>query len=96
MPACREVFVLVPDLISALCLNKKCMNMFLAMEPFDRLLRVLLMPSYVSALRKRKRNADSEIVLCYVLSVMFSPASTWISCNEMPKGAPITRCRCCV
>ena len=57
VPATREVLGSLPTVFSALCLNTRGLNAFIASKPFDKLFQVLLSPDYLPAMR-RKRNTD--------------------------------------
>uniref|UniRef100_A0A1B0DQ42 HECT-type E3 ubiquitin transferase n=1 Tax=Phlebotomus papatasi TaxID=29031 RepID=A0A1B0DQ42_PHLPP len=54
VPATREVLGSLPNVFSALCLNGRGLEAFLAYNPFDRLFRVLLSPNYLPAMRRRR------------------------------------------
>ncbi|XP_059618382.1 E3 ubiquitin-protein ligase HUWE1 [Phlebotomus argentipes] len=54
VPATREVLGSLPNVFSALCLNGRGLEAFLAYGPFDRLFRVLLSPTYLPAMRRRR------------------------------------------
>uniref|UniRef100_A0A1B0GIT8 HECT-type E3 ubiquitin transferase n=1 Tax=Lutzomyia longipalpis TaxID=7200 RepID=A0A1B0GIT8_LUTLO len=54
VPATREVLGSLPNVFSALCLNSRGLEAFLAYGPFDRLFRVLLSPTYLPAMRRRR------------------------------------------
>lgn len=47
----------LPNVFSALCLNTRGLEAFVACQPFDRLFKVLLSPDYLPAMRRR-RSAD--------------------------------------
>ncbi|XP_044741696.1 E3 ubiquitin-protein ligase HUWE1 isoform X4 [Chrysoperla carnea] len=57
VPATREVLASLPNVFSALCLNSRGLDSFVRCRPFDRLFKVLLSPSYLTAMRRR-RSAD--------------------------------------
>ncbi|KAK7483667.1 hypothetical protein BaRGS_00025100, partial [Batillaria attramentaria] len=57
VPATREVLASLPNVFSALCLNTRGLEAFVACRPFDRLFKVLLSPDYLPAMRRR-RSAD--------------------------------------
>ena len=57
VPATREVLASLPNVFSALCLNARGLEAFVACRPFDRLFKVLLSPDYLPAMRRR-RSAD--------------------------------------
>ena len=57
VPATREVLASLPNVFSALCLNTRGLEAFVACRPFERLFQVLLSPDYLPAMRRR-RSAD--------------------------------------
>ena len=54
VPATREVLGSLPNVFSALCLNTRGLDAFVACKPFDRLFKVLLSPDYLPAMRRRR------------------------------------------
>ena len=54
VPATREVLGSLPNVFSALCLNSRGLNAFVACKPFERLFKVLLSPDYLPAMRRRR------------------------------------------
>ena len=54
VPATREVLGSLPNVFSALCLNTRGLNAFVACRPFERVLKVLLSPDYLPAMRRRR------------------------------------------
>ncbi|KAB7504010.1 E3 ubiquitin-protein ligase HUWE1 [Armadillidium nasatum] len=54
VPATREVLASLPNVFSALCLNSRGLQAFVACKPFERLFKVLLSPDYLPAMRRRK------------------------------------------
>lgn len=54
VPATREVLASLPNVFSALCLNARGLQSFVKCKPFERLFKVLLSPTYLSAMRKRR------------------------------------------
>lgn len=54
VPATREVLGSLPNVFSALCLNERGLMEFMSYEPFDKLLKVLLSPDYLVAMRRRR------------------------------------------
>ena len=54
VPATREVLGSLPNVFSALCLNTRGLNAFVACKPFERLFKVLLSPDYLPAMRRRR------------------------------------------
>ena len=59
VPATREVLGSLPNVFSALCLNTRGLEAFVACKPFERLFKVLLSPDYLPAMRRR-RSSDSH------------------------------------
>jgi E3 ubiquitin-protein ligase HUWE1 len=57
VPATREVLGSLPNVFSALCLNTRGLEAFVACKPFERLFKVLLSSDYLPAMRRR-RSAD--------------------------------------
>ena len=57
VPATREVLGSLPNVFSALCLNNRGLDAFVACKPFERLFKVLLSPDYLPAM-KRRRSAE--------------------------------------
>ncbi|XP_011497625.1 PREDICTED: E3 ubiquitin-protein ligase HUWE1 [Ceratosolen solmsi marchali] len=57
VPATREVLGSLPNVFSALCLNQRGLASFTKRRPFERIFKVLLSPTYLSAMRRR-RSAD--------------------------------------
>lgn len=58
IPATREVLSSVPNILSALCLNARGLQTFTDAQPFERLLKVLINPLYLPAMRRRKGTVD--------------------------------------
>ena len=54
VPATREVLGSLPNVFSALCLNSRGLDAFVACKPFERLFKVLLSPDYLPAMRRRR------------------------------------------
>lgn len=54
IPATREVLSSLPNILSAMCLNSRGLQSFIAAEPFDHLFSVLVSPEYLPAMRKKK------------------------------------------
>lgn len=54
VPATREVLGSLPNVFSALCLNRRGLASFVRYNPFDKLFKVLLSPVYLSAMRRRR------------------------------------------
>lgn len=54
VPATREVLGSLPNVFSALCLNARGLQSFVKRKPFERLLKVLISPQYLSAMRRRR------------------------------------------
>lgn len=54
IPVTREVLSALPNILSAMCLNARGLQEFIAAEPFDHLFSVLISPSYLPAMRKKK------------------------------------------
>ncbi|KAG1657518.1 E3 ubiquitin-protein ligase HUWE1 [Nymphon striatum] len=54
VPAAREVLASLPNVFSALCLNSRGLQAFVACKPFERLFKVLLSPDYLQAMRRRR------------------------------------------
>ncbi|XP_035825881.1 E3 ubiquitin-protein ligase HUWE1 isoform X3 [Aplysia californica] len=54
VPATREVLASLPNVFSALCLNARGLEAFVACKPFDRVFKVLLSPDYLPAMRRRR------------------------------------------
>ena len=54
VPATREVLASLPNVFSALCLNTRGLEAFVACKPFDRVFKVLLSPDYLPAMRRRR------------------------------------------
>ncbi|XP_063994967.1 E3 ubiquitin-protein ligase HUWE1 isoform X2 [Diachasmimorpha longicaudata] len=57
VPATREVLGSLPNVYSALCLNQRGLLSFVKRRPFEKLFKVLISPTYLSAMRRR-RSAD--------------------------------------
>ena len=58
VPAARDVLASLPNIFSALCLNTRGLESFMEYKPFEKLFRVLLLPEYLPAMRRR-RGADN-------------------------------------
>lgn len=54
VPATREVLGSLPNVFSALCLNRRGLSSFVKYNPFDKLFKVLLSPVYLAAMRRRR------------------------------------------
>ncbi|OQV13392.1 E3 ubiquitin-protein ligase HUWE1 [Hypsibius exemplaris] len=55
----REVLSAIPNICSALCLNARGLQAFVACKPFEKLFKVLLSPGYLVAMRRR-RNGEGH------------------------------------
>ena len=56
IPVTREVLSALPNILSALCLNTRGLQTFIAAEPFDHLFGVLISPDYLPAMRRKRGN----------------------------------------
>ncbi|XP_022080949.1 E3 ubiquitin-protein ligase HUWE1-like [Acanthaster planci] len=56
VPATKEVLGSLPNIFSALCLNARGLNAFVQCKPFDKLFKVLLSPTYLPAMKRRRSN----------------------------------------
>lgn len=54
VPATREVLAALPNVFSALCLNSRGLRSFIALNPFDKLFRMLVSSEYLPAMRRRR------------------------------------------
>lgn len=54
VPATREVLASLPNVFSALCLNSRGLDSFVACKPFERVFKVLLSVDYLPAMRRRR------------------------------------------
>lgn len=54
VPATREVLASLPNVFSALCLNSRGLEAFVACRPFQRIFKVLLSADYLPAMRRRR------------------------------------------
>lgn len=54
VPATREVLASLPNVFSALCLNSRGLEAFVACKPFERVFKVLLSVDYLPAMRRRR------------------------------------------
>ncbi|XP_055349412.1 E3 ubiquitin-protein ligase HUWE1-like isoform X2 [Paramacrobiotus metropolitanus] len=54
LPPTKEVLSAIPNICSALCLNSRGLQAFVALKPFEKLFKVLLMPDYLPAMRRRR------------------------------------------
>lgn len=54
IPVTREVLASLPNILSALCLNARGLQVFINAKPFDHLFGVLISPDYLPAMRKKK------------------------------------------
>ena len=52
VPATCEVLGSLPNVFSALCLNTRGLEAFVACKPFERLFKVLLSSDYLPAMRR--------------------------------------------
>ncbi|XP_065656940.1 E3 ubiquitin-protein ligase HUWE1 isoform X2 [Hydra vulgaris] len=59
VPATRENLASLPNTLSALCLNTRGLNAFVSCAPFEKLFRILVIPEYLPAM-KRRRSADPQ------------------------------------
>lgn len=58
IPAMREVLSSLPSVLSALCLNTRGLQAFMACQPFDKLFKVMLSPEYLPAMRRKKATEE--------------------------------------
>ncbi|XP_032242084.2 E3 ubiquitin-protein ligase HUWE1 isoform X2 [Nematostella vectensis] len=58
IPAMREVLSSLPSVLSALCLNTRGLQAFMACKPFDKLFKVMLSPEYLPAMRRKKATEE--------------------------------------
>ncbi|OQR79954.1 E3 ubiquitin-protein ligase HUWE1-like [Tropilaelaps mercedesae] len=54
VPATREVLASLPNVFTALCLNTRGLEAFVQCQPFERILKVLISPDYLPAMRRRR------------------------------------------
>jgi E3 ubiquitin-protein ligase HUWE1 len=54
----REVLSSLPSVLSALCLNNRGLQAFMACQPFDKLFKVMLSPEYLPAMRRKKATEE--------------------------------------
>ncbi|RWS15637.1 E3 ubiquitin-protein ligase HUWE1-like protein, partial [Dinothrombium tinctorium] len=54
IPPTREVIASLPNVFSALCLNSRGLDAFVALKPFEKIFKVLLSPDYLPAMRRRR------------------------------------------
>ncbi|XP_028966633.1 E3 ubiquitin-protein ligase HUWE1 [Galendromus occidentalis] len=54
VPATREVLASLPNVFTALCLNTRGLEAFMECNPFEKILRVLVTPEYLGAMRRRR------------------------------------------
>lgn len=59
LPASRDVLSALPNTFTALCLNERGLQAFIAEEPFEHLCNILLSTKFISAM-KRRRNEMSK------------------------------------
>jgi hypothetical protein len=60
IPSTRDVLGSLPNMLSALCLNSRGLEAFVNCKPFDRLFKVMLLPEYLPAMRKRRSTDDMD------------------------------------
>ncbi|XP_031573679.1 E3 ubiquitin-protein ligase HUWE1-like isoform X3 [Actinia tenebrosa] len=58
IPAMREVLSSLPSVLSALCLNNRGLQAFMACQPFDKLFKVMLSLEYLPAMRRKKATEE--------------------------------------
>lgn len=58
IPATRDVLGSLPNMLSALCLNARGLEAFVNCKPFDQLFKVMLLPEYLPAMRRRRSTDD--------------------------------------
>ncbi|KAK2707710.1 E3 ubiquitin-protein ligase HUWE1-like [Artemia franciscana] len=54
VPVTREVLASLPNVFSALCLNSRGLEAFVACKPFEKLFKVFVSPEYLPAMRRRR------------------------------------------
>lgn len=56
LPPTREILAALPNTFTALCLNNAGLQAFQARKPFEKIFRVLILPEYLPAMRRRKQD----------------------------------------
>lgn len=70
VPATREVLGSLPNVFSALCLNARGLESFAKHKPFNKLFHILLSPTYLTAMRRRRSSEPTADTACNLGSAM--------------------------
>ncbi|XP_060516281.1 E3 ubiquitin-protein ligase HUWE1 isoform X2 [Cylas formicarius] len=70
VPATREVLGSLPNVFSALCLNNRGLESFAKHNPFEKLFHILLSPTYLPAMRRRRSSEPTADTACNLGNAM--------------------------
>ncbi|XP_076261399.1 HECT, UBA and WWE domain containing E3 ubiquitin protein ligase 1 isoform X2 [Rhynchophorus ferrugineus] len=70
VPATREVLGSLPNVFSALCLNARGLESFARHKPFNKLFHILLSPTYLTAMRRRRSSEPTADTACSLGNAM--------------------------
>lgn len=60
VPSTKEVIASIPNVFTALCLNRRGLEAFIELKPFDRLFKIFLLPEYLQAMRRRRSESIGD------------------------------------
>lgn len=60
VPSTKEVLASLPNVFTALCLNRRGLEAFVELKPFERLFKIFLSPDYLQAMRRRRSESIGD------------------------------------
>lgn len=60
VPSTKEVLASLPNVFTALCLNRRGLEAFVELKPFERLFKIFLSPNYLQAMRRRRSESIGD------------------------------------
>lgn len=70
VPPTREVLGSLPNIFSALCLNHKGLTQFTKFKPFETFFKILISPTYLAAMRRRRSSEPMSDTACNLGNAM--------------------------
>lgn len=60
VPSTKEVLASLPNVFTALCLNRRGLEAFVELKPFERLFKIFLSPDYLQAMKRRRSESIGD------------------------------------
>ncbi|XP_044765781.1 E3 ubiquitin-protein ligase HUWE1 isoform X3 [Coccinella septempunctata] len=70
VPPTREVLGSLPNIFSALCLNHRGLTQFTKFKPFETFFKILISPTYLAAMRRRRSSEPMSDTACNLGNAM--------------------------